>query len=298
VRDALEDKIVLVTGASRGIGAGIARRFAAEGAHVAISARSLEPGSGGHLPGSLEELAAEIAADGGRAVPFAADLADASGPHQDLATRVAAELGPIDVLVNNAAACYYIPFEKVSDKRLRVAFEVNVIAPFQLTQAVIGGMAERGGGHVLNITSGIVDPPAGPPFTNATPNQKLASTYAVSKASLDRLTIALAAEYDGRVVVNALAPQAAVATEGATAVMDLPEAWCEPMETMVEASLALCTVPLSDTGRVAKSLALLRELDREVRTLDGRDAFDASQWLGSAKTPSIRGADAPRVGGS
>src|SRR3954453_4766049 len=166
MRNALTGKVVLVTGASRGIGAGIARRFAAEGGRVAISARSLEPGSGGHPPGSLGELADEIRSGGGEVVPIAGDLADASESRSDLVAGVQQALGPIDVLVNNAAACYYLPFPKVSDKRLRVAFEVNVLAPFQLTQAVIEGMAERGGGHVLNITSGRVDPPPGPPCPN------------------------------------------------------------------------------------------------------------------------------------
>jgi citronellol/citronellal dehydrogenase len=280
MRDALEGKVVVVTGASRGIGAGIAQRFAAEGATVAITARSLEPGSGGHLPGSLRELAATIAADGGRAVPFAADLADPALDRGEFIAAVEGQLGPIDVLVNNAAACYYIPFEKVSDKRLRVALEVNVVAPFQLAQAVIAGMESRGGGHVLNITSAIVDLPDGPPFRNAPTNQKLATTYAVSKAALDRLTIALAAEYDGAVAVNGLAPEIAVATEGATAVMDLPEKWCEPMETMVEAALALCVGDLKQTGLIARSLTLLRSTGRPVLTLDGRQPFDARQWIG------------------
>src|SRR5207247_2862760 len=76
MRDALTGKVAIVTGASRGIGAAIARRFAAEGACVAIVARSLEPGSGGHLPGSLREVADDIAADGGIALPIVADLSD------------------------------------------------------------------------------------------------------------------------------------------------------------------------------------------------------------------------------
>ncbi|HEY1740599.1 MAG TPA: hypothetical protein VGI86_17935 [Acidimicrobiia bacterium] len=63
--------------------------------------------------------------------------------------------------------------------------------------------------------------------------------------------------------------------------MDLPEEWCEPMETMVEASLALCIGPMTDTGRVTKSLSLLRERARPVRTLDGRSEFDASTWVRS-----------------
>ncbi len=278
MRDALDGKVVLVTGASRGIGAGIARRFGAEGARVAITARSLEPGSGGHLPGSLEEVAQTITDDGGTAVCFAADLADPEVDRAALIAGVEAALGPIDVVVNNAAACYYLPFEKVSAKRLHVAFEVNVFAPFQLAQAAMAHLAERGG-CVLNITSAIVDPPPGPPYVKAAGNQRLATTYAVSKAALDRLTIALACEYEGRVDVNGLAPQAAVATEGATAVMDLPEAWCEPMETMVEAALALCEADGRGTGAVARSLDLLRERKRPVRSLDGRDIFDASQWV-------------------
>lgn len=276
MRDALVGKTALVTGASRGIGAGIARRFAAEGAAVALVARSVEPGSGGHLPGSLQELAAEIEADGGRVHCIGADLADPDVDRSAIVREVEQVFGPVDVLVNNAAACYYLPFESVSARRLHVAFEVNVFAPFQLAQACVPSMVARGGGHVVNLTSGIVDVPETMPFEELSANFKLATTYAVSKAALNRLTTALAAEYAPTVAVNAVAPQAAVATEGATAMMDLPAHMLEPMESMVEAVLALATCdPAAQSGRVVRSRSLLRELQREVRTLDGRAVHDS-----------------------
>src|SRR6478609_5522092 len=155
--DALAGRVALVTGASRGIGAAIASRFAAEGAAVAIVARSLEPGSGGHLAGSLRETADAIAEAGGTAIPIVADLSDPACDRAAIVAAAEAALGPVDVLVNNAAACFYLSIDETSERRLRVAYEVNVITPYLLTKAVVPAMRERGGGWILNLTSAIVD---------------------------------------------------------------------------------------------------------------------------------------------
>jgi len=253
--DALAGRVALVTGASRGIGAAIARGFAAEGALVALVARSLEPGSGGHLAGSLRETADAIAAAGGVALPIVADLADPDCDRDAIVARAAAELGPVDVLVNNAAACFYLSIDETSERRLRVAYEVNVITPYLLTKAVVPAMRDRGAGWIVNITSAIVD-------TDRldSPQQARSSTYAPSKAALDRLTVSFATELQGTgIAVNALAPERAVATEGATAVMDLPPEWCEPVEVMAEATVVLASCdPAQDNGLVVRSGPYLR----------------------------------------
>ncbi|MDQ1381355.1 MAG: citronellol/citronellal dehydrogenase [Actinomycetota bacterium] len=253
--DALAGRVALVTGASRGIGAAIAVRFASEGAAVALVARSLEPGSGGHLAGSLRETGDAVTAAGGRAFPIVADLSDAGCDRSAIVAQTVGELGPVDVLVNNAAACFYLSIDDTSERRLRVAYEVNVITPYLLTKAVVPAMRERGAGWIVNITSAIVD-------TNQldSPQQARSSTYAPSKAALDRLTVSFATELrDTGIAINALAPERAVATEGATAVMDLPPEWCEPVDVMADAALALATCdPTEENGRVVRSGPYLR----------------------------------------
>ena len=270
----LDGRVALVTGASRGIGAGIARRFAAEGAAVAITARTLEP-EDAHLAGSLRETAAAIEADGGRVLPVRANLADEADRARIVPT-VADGLGPVDVLVNNAAAAVYAPNAEIPLRRRRLTFELNVHAPMDLAQAVLPAMRERGRGWIVNISSATSKHPVGPPFN---PGLKLGfttATYGASKAALERLTTGLAAELFGdRIAVNSLAPVAAVRTPGADTlvgdVMDANPGIVEPLELFVEAALVLATAdPTSLTGRVCYSRPLLDELGRDYRELDGR----------------------------
>ena len=140
----LERKVVVVTGASRGIGEAIARRFAAEGAAVVVSARTIRDGD--HpLPGSITGTVHSITNTGGVALAVAADLAREQD-RQALVEIVERELGPVDVLVNNAAITYFEPVDAFDERHYRLMFEVQVHAPFDLAQRVIPGMRGRGRG--------------------------------------------------------------------------------------------------------------------------------------------------------
>src|SRR5262245_49064320 len=130
-------RIALVTGASRGIGAAIAQRLCAEGAKVAITARSLAPEDHPY-DGSLQETLSKIEALGGEAVAIAADLSDPQQSREEIVDEAETRLGgAIDILVNDATACFYIPFVDISKNRFRISMEVNVRAPWELMQRVI-----------------------------------------------------------------------------------------------------------------------------------------------------------------
>ena len=255
-----EGRRVLITGASRGIGAAAAQRFAAEGADVAIVARTLDQHD--HLAGSLRETQARIEAAGRRAVVVTADLTDAESRAGVVPAAVEGLGGPVDVLVNNAAAAMYAPVQDFPLKRRRIIFEVNVHAPLDLTQAVIPAMLEQRSGWIVNLSSGTARP-----IANTT-----MAVYGASKAALNRMTQGLAQELAGTGVrVNTVEPRAAVMSEGATALVGatVRADQIESMEEMVEAIIALADCAPELTGRNAVSLDLIDELHLAVHALDG-----------------------------
>jgi citronellol/citronellal dehydrogenase len=265
----LDGKVAIVTGASRGIGAEIARRFAAEGAAVVATARTMDEGAS-PLPGALPETVSGITAAGGTGIAIPADLSKPPD-RERLVTSAAAQLGPIDILVNNAAVTYFVPVAEFTPKRIELMFAVQVHAPLHLVQLVLPSMRQRHTGWILNISSRAAVHPSLPPSRS----RSGATVYGMCKAALERFTTGLAAEVfaDG-VAVNALSPNRVVPTAGTLfhglTTMDDPNA--EPPAVMAEAALALCAGPavLPDgraglTGRVAYSQDLLDELGIRTR---------------------------------
>lgn len=251
-----EGKVVIVTGASRGIGAAIADRLAREGALVAVSARTVDPDP--RYQGSLSETVERISAAGGTAVPIRADMA-VSEDRARLVSETVEQLGPVDILINNAAITYYLPFEEFTDKRRRLMFEVQVHAPYELAQLVVPGMRERRRGWIVNISSRAAQHPCGPPFDEV--YKKGFSVYGMCKGALDRFSTGLAAELeDDGIVVNSLAPWDNVATPGASGHELTKDFALEDVSVMAEAALALATCDARLTGRIAFSQPLLAEL--------------------------------------
>jgi len=255
----VEGRVALVTGASRGIGAAIAERLAAAGAHVAAAARTLEPDP--KYVGSLAETVERVRNGGRTIVPVQADISK-SEDRRRMVEEAVDQLGPIDILVNNAAVTFYLPFTEFAEKRYNLMFEVQVRAPFELAQMVVPAMRERGAGWILNISSRAGVHPQGPPFMEV--YKRGFSVYGMVKAALDRFSTGLAAElYDDGIAVNSLSPWDNVATPGAGA-HDLVEGFAmENVSLIAEAALALCSGdPRTLTGRVAYSQPLLAELQR------------------------------------
>jgi 3-oxoacyl-[acyl-carrier protein] reductase len=191
----LQGKVALVTGASKGIGAAIARELAARGAAVAVNYSGSKA--------AAEKLVGEIQAAGGKAVAVQANLAepDAAGP---LVEKTVKQLGPINILVNNAGVYEFSPIEGVTREHYEKQFNLNVLGLLMTTQAALRHFDPKGG-SIINIGS-----VAAQGFASA-------AVYAGTKGAVNSITVSLSQELGPKQIrVNALNP-GMVETEGAHA---------------------------------------------------------------------------------
>jgi 7-alpha-hydroxysteroid dehydrogenase len=183
-RFAMTDRVALVTGAGRGIGAGCARAFAEAGADVAITARTAE---------QLESVAAEVRSFGRRAFVLPADASQIESLER-FADGAMAEFGRIDVVVNNVGGSMPEPLLATSIRSFEQAFHFNVTTAFALSKAAIPHMLMGGGGSIVNISS-----------TMGRVRERGFVAYGTAKAALAHMTRLMAADCAPRIRVNAIA---------------------------------------------------------------------------------------------
>jgi NAD(P)-dependent dehydrogenase (short-subunit alcohol dehydrogenase family) len=195
----LRGKVVIITGASRGVGKQAALDFARRGANVVLAARTVEADS--TLPGTIGETLSQIEAMGGSAIAVATDLAS-EADLKALVSAAVARFGGVDVLINNAAATtgdiWGKPFLELTRAEWEYQFAVNTHAPFTLTQLCVPIMEKRGGGRIINLSTG-----SGEVFRQPEELPKLAAVgsfslavpgYYSSKRALDRFGNCMAPE--------------------------------------------------------------------------------------------------------
>jgi NAD(P)-dependent dehydrogenase (short-subunit alcohol dehydrogenase family) len=269
----LEGKVAVVTGASRGLGKAIATAFAAEGAAVAVVART-EAQWDPRMPGPIHDTVAEIERAGGRALAVPADLADPAQVER-IVEVTEAELGPVDILVNNAALT--IPGRPPSDgaaappsaprpsataasgvrssfasfplKGFRLHLEIGLFATYRLMQLVLPHMIEQGSGSIVNISSAAAYMPGEGPYEH--PGTPGPIAYGGNKAAIHHLTQAVAVEVqaDG-VAVNALMPSEPVITPGNLVAARGETDWASPQD-FAEATIRVALAdPAVMTGQL------------------------------------------------
>ncbi|MBV8802543.1 MAG: NAD(P)-dependent oxidoreductase [Gammaproteobacteria bacterium] len=197
----LKNKVVFITGASRGIGREIALRCAKEGAKIVIAAKSATPHP--TLNGTIHTVAKEVELAGGMALPVQLDIRDESAVYEAVAATIK-EWGGIDILINNASAIYLANTTETMMKRFDLIFSVNVRGTYLCSQACIPHLKKSTNPHILNLS---------PPLNMEAKWFKDHLAYTMSKYGMSMCTLGMAEEFksDG-IAVNSLWPRTTIAT--------------------------------------------------------------------------------------
>jgi 3-oxoacyl-[acyl-carrier protein] reductase len=292
----LDGRVAIVTGSSRGIGAGIAQRLAAAGATVVLGACS-DSQPAGEYAGTVQQMAQLIGGRGGKALSIVLDL-ESETSRAEFVEEALERTGRIDILVNNAGTGLYGKIDQTPMEVVLNQANVFLLGPWDLCRRVVPHMKKRGEGWIVNVGSVAAFPPEVPPFEDYPQARGDETPYATFKAAMHRFSAALACElYSSNISVNVVMPVASVstpafeallarnaATNGTSAEL-VRENWVEPIEHISEATVALVACdPTECTGKVAISYLYLDELGRSTMTLDGQRIFQERKAPVSAST--------------
>jgi citronellol/citronellal dehydrogenase len=221
----LAGKRIFLTGGSRGIGLAIALRAAADGASIAIAAKTAEENP--KLPGTIFSAAKEIEAAGGTALPIQCDIRDEDAIEAAV-NKAATQFGGLDILINNASAINLTPTEKTPAKRFDLMFDVNVRGTFLTSQAVIPHLRESAKAgrnpHILTLS---------PPLSMSPKWFKNHVAYTMSKYGMSMCVLGMAEEFkrDG-IAVNALWPRTAIDTAALQMIPGVDTDFCRKPEIL------------------------------------------------------------------
>lgn len=247
----LKDRVIVVTGASRGIGAAIAVRAAQDGAAVALLAKTDTPNP--KIAGTLAETADAVQAAGGRALPLACDVRDAAAVASAI-SAVADAFGGIDVVINNAGALDLRPTESLPPKSLRRLLEINVEGPFAVVQAALPHLRRSGNAHVVNVS---------PPLSLEPRWVGAHVGHTVGKYAESLLTLGWADEFAAvPIAVNSVWPATTIASTGMMVAMGeaVVRAQARNPQIMSDSVHALVTRPAATcSGHFYTDEEILRE---------------------------------------
>ena len=231
-------KTLFITGASRGIGLAIALKAAADGANIAVAAKTVEPHP--KLEGTIHTAAAEIAKAGGRALPIAVDVRDEASVQAAL-DETADKFGGIDIVVNNASAIQLTAVTATDMRRYDLMQQINARGTFMVSKFAIPYLTRRENPHILMLS---------PPLDMAEKWFAPHTAYSMAKFGMSLVVLGLAGELRGKVAVNALWPRTTIATAAIKNLLggDTMMRRSRKPEIIAEATYRIFQKPKSFTG--------------------------------------------------
>jgi citronellol/citronellal dehydrogenase len=235
----LRGKTLFITGASRGIGLAIALKAAADGANIAIAAKTVEPHP--KLEGTIHTAAALIAKVGGGALPLAVDVRDEAAVKAAV-DETARRFGGIDIVVNNASAIQLTPVQQTDMRRYDLMMGINTRGTFMVSKYALPYLEKSASPHILMLS---------PPLDIAEKWFAPHTAYTMAKFGMSLVALGLAGELRGRVAVNALWPRTTIATAAVKNLLgdDAVMRMSRRPEIIAEAAYRIFHKPVSFTGQ-------------------------------------------------